>query len=117
MLSPTPFHLEFPPREDTETAETEGAETGVLTVPEIDEPGTSGSDYRVILYNDEWHSVDEVMVQLIKATQCSPEKAYQITLEVDAKGRGVCYRGNREKCQHVVKVLREIRLQCEVDCD
>lgn len=73
--------------------------------------------YRVILYNDEYHSMDEVIFQLQKATGCTVEKAIDIMLEAHTKGRAVCHKGGRDDCQKVCRVLREIRLQCEVDCD
>ncbi|HEX8552137.1 MAG TPA: ATP-dependent Clp protease adaptor ClpS [Abditibacteriaceae bacterium] len=76
-----------------------------------------GEGWRVILYNDDWHGCDEVVAQVQKATSCDLETAVRITLEVDARGRGVCFRGDLEECHRVVKVLREIRLQCEVDED
>jgi ATP-dependent Clp protease adaptor protein ClpS len=117
MLLTHPFHLESPPREDIDSDERADAETGVLTVPQTDEPETGGSNYRVILYNDDWHDLEDVIEQVMKATGCSEQKAAQITIEAHNSGRAICYRGNREKCQGVVKVLREIRLQCEVDCD
>ncbi|PQV64633.1 ATP-dependent Clp protease adaptor protein ClpS [Abditibacterium utsteinense] len=77
----------------------------------------AGNGYRVLLYNDDHTEVDDVIKQIIKATQCSVDKAVQIMLEAHHKGRAICYRGAREKCQKVALVLREIRLQCEVDCD
>ncbi len=77
----------------------------------------TGDGYRVILYNDDYTPVDAVVRQVIKATKCSLLKANKITLEAHYKGRAVCFRGAREKCQQVALVLREIRLQCEVDCD
>ncbi len=103
-------------------------EPPLVAEPQIDEPATAprvddgdteglGSDYRVLLYNDEVHSFDEVIEQLVKATGCSLAKAEAITVEVTARGRGVCFRGERSRCQDVCRVLREINLQCEVDCD
>ena len=77
----------------------------------------TGDGFRVILYNDEYHSMDEVILQLQKATGCDMEKAIDIMLEAHTKGRAVCYQGGRDDCQKVCRVLREIRLQCEVDCD
>jgi ATP-dependent Clp protease adapter protein ClpS len=96
--------------------------------PQIDEPdldpqqddgtgGGQGSDFRVILYNDDFHDVDEVIAQVMKATGCSPARATSITQEAHFKGRAVCFRGERPKCHQVCRVLREIQLQCEVDCD
>lgn len=78
---------------------------------------SSGDGYRVILYNDEWHGMDEVVLQLQKATGCTVEKALEIMIEAHSKGRAICHRGERDECQRVAKILREIRLQVEVDCD
>lgn len=82
---------------------------------EIAKSTTRGEGWRVILYDDDWHGYDEVVMQLQKATACDERTATRITLEVDARGRGVCFRGNLDECQRVVRILREIRLQCEVD--
>ena len=104
----------FPlPHLDTSTE----SESDVLVIPEPAEPSNSNSGYRVVLYNDDHTPIDAVIEQIIKATQCTLEKAVQITNEAHYKGRAVCYRGAREKCHAVTRILREIRLQCEVDCD
>lgn len=79
--------------------------------------GNAGDGFRVILYDDDHHAVDEVASQIHKATQYPPLQCWAIMLEAHHKGRAICYRGSREKCHRVAKVLREIRLQCEVDCD
>lgn len=86
-------------------------------VPESTPPGGGAGGYRVILYDDDHHGMDEVAVQLHKATQYAMPKCWAIMLEAHRKGRAICYQGTREKCQGVTRVLREIRLQCEVDCD
>jgi ATP-dependent Clp protease adaptor protein ClpS len=93
------------------------SEGDVLTVPKIDEPGSGSNEYRVILYNDDWHAFEDVIEQVVKACECSLAEAERITVEAHRKGRAVCYRGSREKCHKAARVLREIRLQCEVDCD
>lgn len=95
----------------------EDASTGVLTVPELDDGTGTASNYRVILYNDDFHAFDEVVEQVVKATGCTLEKAAHITLEAHRKGRSVCFKGERGRCHEVARVLREIRLQCEVDHD
>lgn len=104
------FQLNFPGQESQE-------EGGVATIPRPDEPGSGGTNYRVVLYNDEVHGMDEVVEQLLKATACELEQAIHITLEAHKKGRAICFKGDRSKCHKVAQVLREIRLQCEVDCD
>jgi ATP-dependent Clp protease adapter protein ClpS len=71
--------------------------------------------WRVILYNDDVHDFDEVILQLQRAAGHSLEKATAIAYEVDRVGRAVCYEGTREDCQKVAAVLRQIALQVEVD--
>ena len=40
---------------------------------EVDDSVSTGLESRVILYNDDWHTFDEVIAQLIKAVHCSFE--------------------------------------------
>ncbi len=94
----------------TPTRRTSGENETVETLN--DEP-----THRVILYDDDHHSTDEVVLQLQKATGCDIYKATSIMLEAHTKGRAVCFRGERGKCHQVAGVLRQIRLQVEVDCD
>lgn len=99
---------------EEEVAERSAEEIGQL---ETTSGGTGDSDYRVILYNDDYHGQDQVTAQLHKATGYTWEKCYAIMMEAHARGRAICYRGGRAKCQQVTRILREINLQCEVDCD
>jgi len=98
-------------------------ETEEQTIAIVEETQTSGPvdpttpTHRVILYNDEWHGMDEVILQLQKATGCDLSKAEMIAFEAHFKGRAVCYKGSRDQCQRVAGILRQIRLQCEIDCD
>ena len=90
----------------------------------LPEPGTqqtektSGPDqldaYRVVLYNDEEHSFDEVIVQIIKATQCSQTKAERCTWEVHTRGRSIVYAGSMFLCLRVSSILEEIALKTEI---
>lgn len=82
----------------------------------IDERDTDPT-HRVILYDDDWHGMDEVVLQIQKATGYDLERAMEIMLEAHAKGRAICFRGARDKCHRVAGVLRQIQLQVEVDCD
>jgi ATP-dependent Clp protease adapter protein ClpS len=69
----------------------------------------------VILYNDDYHGFDEVILQLQKATGCSLEDAEAITFEADNTGRAIAYTGTPEECERVAGILRQIRLQVETD--
>jgi len=74
-----------------------------------------GGPWVVILYNDDHHSFDEVILQVQKATGCSLEAAEWITTEAHVTGRAVAYTGSEEECERVAGVLRQIRLQVETD--
>ena len=93
----------------------------VLERPSLDRrrdpTGDTTSSHRVILYNDDYHSEDEVVVQIQKATGCQLRQAEGIMWEAHSRGRAICFRGDREECGRVARVLREIKLQVEVDCD
>ena len=92
-------------------------ESDVLTIPELDDNDNDSGAYRVILYNDDYHDVEQVIGQVMKACECDEERAVEITAQAHFTGRAVCYKGGKGKCHKVAKVLREIRLQCEVDSD
>jgi ATP-dependent Clp protease adapter protein ClpS len=84
--------------------------------PQRDRTGGNGSPYVVIVYNDDWHTFDDVQQQLIKATGCTLEKAEALSIEIDGRGRAVVFGGEQAECERVANVLREIRLQVETDC-
>lgn len=79
---------------------------------------TAGADtldaYRVVLFNDEEHSFDEVIFQIVKATHCSHVKAERLTWEVHIKGRAIVYAGPIDRCLYVSAVLEEIDLKTEI---
>ena len=76
--------------------------------PRINEP------WQVILYNDDVHSFDEVILQVQKATGCGLREATRITLEAHMNGKSVAYRGEFADCHRVAGVLREIQLLVEI---
>lgn len=88
------------------------------SVSEIDiqkeEKTTIGLESRVILFNDDWHTFDEVIAQLIKAVHCSYEKARAHAFEVHVKGRSVVYKGGMNDCLKVSAILEEIALTTEI---
>ncbi|MBA4250623.1 MAG: Clp protease ClpS [Chlorobiaceae bacterium] len=69
---------------------------------------------KVVLYNDDWHTFDEVITQLIKATRCTFEEARNFAFEVHVKGRATVFFGELTKCFKVSTILQEIALHTEV---
>ena len=74
-----------------------------------------GGPWVVILYDDDYHEFEEVILQVQKATGCSLETAVGITDEAHVNGRAIAYTGPQEECERVAGVLRQIRLQVETD--
>ncbi len=75
----------------------------------LDEP------WRVILYNDDVHSFEEVILQLVKATGCTIERAEDLALQAHFNGKTAVYEGAFEACFRVQGVLREIQLVTEIE--
>lgn len=71
--------------------------------------------WNVILLNDDWHTFDEVILQLIKAIKCSPQKATEIAIEAHNKGEAICYTGPKERCEHIASILEEIDLSVRIE--
>ncbi len=90
----------------------------VLDRPDIltttDEATEEAIPWQVIIFNDEVHSFDEVIVQIQKATGAALQAAFEITVEIHTQGKAVCFEGAVEVCDRVATILREISLSVEV---
>lgn len=88
-----------------------------ISLPEIqdDTKSKAAEPAWVILYNDDWHTFDDVITQLVKAGACDADTAAFHAWTVHTEGRSRVFDGAREDCERVAGVLREIRLQVEVD--
>lgn len=82
--------------------------------PEIEEETSVGIPFKVILYNDDWHTFDEVINQIIKATNSSFEKARDLTFEVHVKGKAIIFYGPLPECLKVSSILEEIELHTQI---
>ena len=66
--------------------------------------------WNVLLLNDDWHTFEEVVFQVAKATGCTMEQALEIAFEAHTYGEAVCFTGPKGKCEGVAGVLKEIDL-------
>ncbi|MCS6991512.1 MAG: ATP-dependent Clp protease adaptor ClpS [Chitinophagales bacterium] len=88
----------------------------VLTIEKVADTGTDvDGSARVILFNDDWHTFDEVIAQIIKAIRCSFAEAERMAYTVHHKGKCVVYRGPWTECLNVSAVLEEIDLKTAVE--
>jgi ATP-dependent Clp protease adaptor protein ClpS len=90
-------------------------ETQELLETVIDDFSGIGNAAKVILFNDEWHTFDEVIEQIMKAIKCSFEVAESKTMEVHTKGKSVVFVGDLQECLGVSAVLEEIALHTQVE--
>ena len=70
---------------------------------------------RVILFNDDWHSFEEVISQIMKATKCSFIEARDKTFEVHVNGKAIVYSGELKNCLMVSGILEEILLHTQIE--
>ena len=76
---------------------------------------TVESPAKVILFNDEVHTFDEVITQIIKATRCETAKAEALTWEVHSRGKAMVYEGPMPECLQVSGILEEISLHTQIE--
>lgn len=69
---------------------------------------------KVILYNDDWHTFEEVISQLMKAVGCTFEQGRDFAFEVHFNGKAVVFNGALNKCLAVSSILEEIALHTQV---
>jgi ATP-dependent Clp protease adapter protein ClpS len=69
---------------------------------------------RVILFNDEHHTFEEVIVQILKAIRCSVDRAEALTWEVHSRGKAMVYEGEMGECLQVSAILEEIDLHTQI---
>ena len=68
----------------------------------LDETETTnclGTPHNVILFNDEVHSMDEVMIQVIVSLNCTEKRAYELVMMAHSKGRAIVFTGGLEVCE------------------
>ena len=66
--------------------------------------------WNVIVFNDEVHSMQEVVIQIMRATECDARKATKLMLDVHLKGQAMVKAGSHEECFKVRRILEEIDL-------
>lgn len=90
-----------------------------VELPDIQTDVTYGTDTKnpakVILFNDNVHTFEEVIAQIMKATACSQAKAEALTMEVHTRGKACVYTGDMNDCLRVSHVLEEIALHTQIE--
>lgn len=82
---------------------------------EVTDGTTTDIPPRVILFNDDIHTFEEVIVQLMKAVRCSQEQAESWAWEVHTRGKACVYSGEMPECLRVSAILEEIGLHTQIE--
>ncbi len=92
------------------------AEPDVEVQDQPDEQATGDEDnpWKLILYNDEVHTFEEVINQLIKALGCGRSKAEKIARKAHSNGKALVFEGTFEECFEINTILQEIQLVTEI---
>jgi ATP-dependent Clp protease adaptor protein ClpS len=93
----------------------DGPATSPHEQEQIEEEVITGEPAKVILFNDEVHTFDEVIGQLIRATGCSTQKAEALAWEVHTRGKAIVFTGELARCVTVSGILEEIALMTQIE--
>ncbi|MBI2932386.1 MAG: ATP-dependent Clp protease adaptor ClpS [Planctomycetes bacterium] len=87
----------------------------VIARPQTEHVVQPRRPWQVILFNEDRHTFDEVILQVQKATGCNLEEATRITWTAHTDGQAVCFSGPLERCEIVAAKLQEIRLNVSIE--
>jgi len=87
----------------------------VLTQEDVAVEERIDTPWRVIVYNDDIHTFDEVIHQVVKATGCPTEQAERHAYTIHTQGKDCVFQGDFFECFRVQGVLREIQLVTEIE--
>ena len=70
--------------------------------------------WRLLLFDDDIHTFDEVIEQIVKAKGCSYSVAQDLTFQVHNDGKALIHEGEFIECLKMEGVLKEIQLVTEI---
>gem|GEM_PF-729431 len=92
---------------------------GIIEKPEIDDngPGIGGDHWIVTVYDNDYNSIDQVILILMKATGCCRYEAEIETWEIHHLGKSVVHHGAEDDCTQVAAVIAQIGIRVEVSAE
>lgn len=102
------YHIDVLELSESETEEITKTETEEKVEDSVNTP------WRLILFDDDIHTFEEVITQLMKATGCSLSEAEDMTWKVHSEGKATVHEGEFEECLRIDGVLKEIQLVTEI---
>lgn len=90
------------------------ADTDELTKTEEQVEESIDTPWRLFLFDDDIHTFDEVIEQIMKAKGCGYSVAQDLTFQVHNDGKAVIHEGEFVECLKMEGVLKEIQLVTEI---
>jgi len=90
------------------------ADVDELTKTEKEVEERIDTPWRLLLFDDDIHTFDEVIEQIVKAKGCSYSIAQDLTFQVHNDGKALIHEGEFIECLKMEGVLKEIQLVTEI---
>ncbi len=90
------------------------ADVEELTKTEVQTEEKINSPWRLFLFDDDIHTFDEVIEQIMKAKGCNRSVAQDLTFQVHNNGKAIIHEGEFLECLKMEGVLKEIQLVTEI---
>lgn len=85
-----------------------------LLNPDLSENAALAGRYKVVIFNNEYTPVDEVIRILIEATGCDEQEAYIETWEAHHYGQAPVHFDSEAKCHTIARVINTVGVETEV---
>ena len=85
-------------------------------LPETIQPGSGqgGGRWMVVIYNNDYNSVEEVIDVLVQATGCNVQEAEIETWEAHTYGKAPVHFSTKAECENAAAVISRIGVKTEV---
>lgn len=95
--------------------ENEHFEPSHLPISQTADTDNTSISATVLLFNDDYHTFEEVAGQIIKATRYNPSKAKRLTWIVHTQGKALVFTGDIQICIKISDTLEEIDLRTRIE--
>lgn len=92
------------------------SQANTIEKPQLDSESQvqSGRDYLVVVFDNDFNSIDEVTFIIMLATGCPPNEAEMETWEIHHLGKSVVHNASEQECMRVAEIIATIGIRVEV---
>lgn len=88
---------------------------GTIERPEVDDGSTSfGELWTVVVFDNDYNTVEQVVDILMAATACSVHEAEMEAWEIHHLGKSCVHHGDHQVCASVAEIIATIGIRVEV---